>query len=428
MLFRYLKKLNQACTTETEISKSQYLTFAMYGLINTIIPYLLWSYNLKDQLTIILQVMGSIFCFLLLFFQDWKPAFKEYFPVYWYLSLLYCLPFLSTYMLLNNTFSIGWTINSILSLFLLSMLTDWLRFLILLGVGIISGWLTYLIYNGYIDKGFWDNNNHIFLGYTYLSSVIIGGFFARKKDIYTREKEEYLKLLSSSIAHELRTPLLSISMGLKAIKEEFHIFLDTRCPEHKVVFQMSDTGQKTFQKINYILNNMEKINNESFTIIDMFLIKTKANINREETNKFSMQYCIKRALEEYPLTEYEKKLIVWDKEEDFYFKGNEILIVHVLFNLLKNSIYCIKEVNKGKIYISLFSMKNLNVLVFKDTGKGISKESINHIFQKFYSRTKYGTGIGLSFCKMVMEALGGEIRCKSQEGKFTEFRLYFPKC
>lgn len=73
-------------------------------------------------------------------------------------------------------------------------------------------------------------------------------------------------------------------------------------------------------------------------------------------------------------------------------------------------------------------MKNLNILIFKDTGKGISKENISHIFRKFYSRTKYGTGIGLSFCKMVMESLGGEIKCKSQEGKFTEFRLCFPKC
>lgn len=428
MLIKYLSKLNRVCTTETEISRSQYLTFAIYGLINTIIPYLLWSYNLKDQLTIVLQIMGSTLCFLLLFFQDWKPDFKEYLPVYWYISLLYCLPFLSTYMLLNNAFSTGWTINSILSLFLLSMLTDWSKFLILLGVGIVFGWLTYLAYNGYIDKGFWENNNHIFLGYTYLSSVIIGGVFARKKDIYIREKEEYLKLLSSSIAHELRTPLLSISMGIKALRKEFHALLGSRYSEHNVDFQISEKDKETFHKLTYILNSLEKINNESFTIIDMFLVKTRANLSREEINKFSMQYCIKRALEEYPLTEYEKKLIVWNKEEDFYFKGNEILMVHVLFNLLKNSIYCIKEVNKGKIYISLYTMKNLNILIFKDTGKGISKENISHIFRKFYSRTKYGTGIGLSFCKMVMESLGGEIKCKSQEGKFTEFRLCFPKC
>lgn len=428
MLIKYLNKLNQACTTETEIHQSQYLIFAIYGLFNTIIPYLLWSYNLKDQLTIILQVIGSILCFLLLFFQDWKPAYKEYFPVYWYLSLLYCLPFLSTYMLLNNSFSTGWTINSILSLFLLSMLTDWLRFLIMLGIGIVLGWLTYFAYNGYIDKGFWENDNYIFLGYTYLSSVIIGGVFARKKDIFTREKEEYLKLLSTSIAHELRTPLLSISMGIKAVREEFHVLLGDRCPEHNVDVQMSEAGRKTLHKLNYILNNLEKINNESFTIIDMFLVKTKANVNREAVTKVSIQFCIKRALEEYPLTEYEKKLILWNKEGDFYFEGNEIMMVHVLFNLLKNSIFYIKEVNKGNIYISLFSIRRFNVLVFKDTGKGISKDNINHIFQKFYSRTKYGTGVGLSFCKMVIESLGGQIKCKSQEGKFTEFRLYFPKC
>jgi signal transduction histidine kinase len=50
------------------------------------------------------------------------------------------------------------------------------------------------------------------------------------------------------------------------------------------------------------------------------------------------------------------------------------------------------------------------------------------IFERFFTTLESGrgTGIGLSFCKMVMEGLGGEITVDSTEGEFTTFRLLFP--
>lgn len=425
MFIKYIQKINNICLYRTEKNTFQYFAFAIYGLVNTILPYLLWQSS-HDMLSIILHAIASILCFILIFNQDWLPAFKHYINMYWYFTLFYCLPFLSTYTLFNNELSMGWTLNSVLSLFLLAFLVDWLAFLILLGSGVILGWLLYWSHNDFIQIKIWEDYNYIFLIYMYISAIIIGGVFARKKSSYIQEKENHLKLLSGSIAHELRTPLLTTAIGIKAIKDQCNFLVEANSLEQSDENFMSDAVGNKFLAINKVLENLDKINNASFTIIDIFLMKTKNEFNNEKMGTYSMQHCIETALNSYPLTDSEKSFIEWNKENDFSFKGNEVLMMHVLFNLLKNAIYYIKESNKGKIYISLSKTENFNILLFKDTGKGMSKNILDNIFQKFYSKTQYGTGIGLSFCKLVIEAFGGSINCRSKEGSYTEFSMYFP--
>ena len=106
-----------------------------------------------------------------------------------------------------------------------------------------------------------------------------------------------------------------------------------------------------------------------------------------------------------------------------------MLVVHILFNLLKNSLYHIQQSGKGDILVELQIENNASVIKVHDTGPGIPRGRKKHIFDRFYTTTDegLGTGIGLSFCKMVMESLGGSITCDSVEGEYTTFSLYFPK-
>jgi signal transduction histidine kinase len=68
------------------------------------------------------------------------------------------------------------------------------------------------------------------------------------------------------------------------------------------------------------------------------------------------------------------------------------------------------------------------MLCVTDTGSGIPQQALPHIFAPFFStkRTSGGAGMGLTFCKRVMEAFGGSIRCESAEGEYTTFALEFP--
>jgi signal transduction histidine kinase len=57
----------------------------------------------------------------------------------------------------------------------------------------------------------------------------------------------------------------------------------------------------------------------------------------------------------------------------------------------------------------------------------MSSRQLANLFDHFYTTTFMGTGIGLSFCKLVMERFGGDIFCESEEGAYTRFTLLFPK-
>ena len=99
---------------------------------------------------------------------------------------------------------------------------------------------------------------------------------------------------------------------------------------------------------------------------------------------------------------------------------------HVLFNLLKNALYAIESAQKGEITMWVASAEKSNCLYFKDTGKGMDERQLLRLFDHFYTTTYMGTGLGLSFCKLVMLRFGGNISCEAVEDKYTQFMLTFP--
>ncbi|WPX97146.1 ATP-binding protein [Candidatus Bandiella euplotis] len=112
-------------------------------------------------------------------------------------------------------------------------------------------------------------------------------------------------------------------------------------------------------------------------------------------------------------------MIHFNKEHDFDFKGSKHLFKHIIFNLIKNTFY---HAGPGaKIYIWAQS----NCLHFKDLGIGVKREDIGKIFDTDFTKGKFG--IGLHFCKRVMEKMGGTIKCNSEYGEYTEFIMTFCK-
>jgi len=107
---------------------------------------------------------------------------------------------------------------------------------------------------------------------------------------------------------------------------------------------------------------------------------------------------------------------------DFIFKGDENMMIFVIFNPLKHSLYY-----KSKIEIRTEAKPDGNYLYFKDTGPGIEKDKLALIFESiFTSDKKDGTGLGLPFRKRIMTAFDGDIACRSEIGKWTEFEMKFP--
>ena len=106
--------------------------------------------------------------------------------------------------------------------------------------------------------------------------------------------------------------------------------------------------------------------------------------------------------------------------------ADTVQVERVIANLLDNAI---KYTGKGgKISIVLTNRENEILVQITDTGVGISKENIPHIFEAFYrvKRDSKGLGLGLSIVRKIVEANGGKIWVESERGKGSRFSFTLP--
>jgi len=243
----------------------------------------------------------------------------------------------------------------------------------------------------------------------------------------TRHKLEGMTAVSASIAHELRTPLATIAIGAGSFKRYIPPLVDVYKMALAANLPVPELDLRLLEQLKTMPQSLLTEANAGNVFIDMLLQNIRPSLEGSPIQTFAMSTCIKEALARYPFIGNQKELVTWDSLHDFVVRGKESeLIVHVLFNLIKNALFYIADAGKGNIQLWLEPGKPYNQLFFKDTGKGIAPDVLPQIFNRFYSKTRNGAGIGLTYCKMVMENLGGTITCQSELGGYTQFILSFP--
>ena len=118
---------------------------------------------------------------------------------------------------------------------------------------------------------------------------------------------------------------------------------------------------------------------------------------------------------------------------------DEVKMQHIINNLLNNAIKFTESGGKIDVEVEKVNVSNNNQLqiIVKDTGKGISKEALPYIFERFFQvmsktttdssdNTQGGTGIGLSLTKELVEMLGGTITVKSELSWGSLFTVLLP--
>lgn len=399
--------------------------FGIFGAINYPLFYLVWRFIFPtgyDSLG--MRLTATILCIILLLRTYWPKKLEKYLAEYWYLTLLYCLPVFGTFMLLQNYHSSSWLTNSMLTLFLLILVVDWVIFAALVVIGIFLGCALY-----YYDVGnFAGIDNYGALLTNYIFTIMLGMIFSRDNTEFIKVKFKAVTAMGASIAHELRTPLAAIEGSLVGIKRYL--------PDLIASYELAKTAKLPVPSISSFHQDLLKETIDDViaethyanVVIDMLLLKaSQMEIKPGQNELYPVKTCIEDALQRYPLLPIEKNIIHISYEHSFTIKCNKVLFEHVLFNLLKNSLYAIRAAQKGEITIWCDSTSHKHKLHFKDTGLGINKKLKKQLFKQFFTNTLHGTGLGLAFCRAVMTSLGGDIICESEEGVFTEFILIFPR-
>lgn len=409
MIYQYLVK-------QTEDASHQITLFGLVMMINYPLFGVFWkleSFQLSEEF--FLRLIATFFCTLLASNKFWPAKFAPLLPLFWYLTLLFCLPFFFCYLTLLNHGATLWLMNCVSAIFFLLLVTNALSALILLILGVGLAFIYFFHLSNNLFEYIPGSVSLFSLIITYTAAIIIGALFARDREIIQAGRISGMRLLAGSIAHDLRTPLASIHLQAELqqlILEKLNnseVQKDLKASLKKITRGIEMSNQLISMQLNNI--QRDKFDTRSFII-------------------HSMRDLLIKSLEEYPLKESQKSLVKLQCDVDFLVWIDNVAFTNLLWNLLKNSFEFIEETGKGdiSIWISKGDEKDdFNYLHVRDTAKGIYIKNHEKIFDGFYTERKEGTGVGLAYCKLLMEAAGGDIECKGKPDEFAHFIVKFPK-
>lgn len=230
-----------------------------------------------------------------------------------------------------------------------------------------------------------------------------------------QQLDQFKTRLFANINHDFRTPLTLIQGYTKRIGDSRESYL-------------SDSAQQDLQNLQLNAESLTEMTNE---IQDLLLLEeSKLKLNFNQVN----------------LVEYlDRQVRMFSSMADlsgvdllFQSEVSDQLIVHldkkhiekILYNLISNAFRYTAE--GGTIQVKLREANDVAIINVRDTGKGIAKKDIAHVFDRFYQsplneyRSKEGFGIGLAVVKELVLLHGGAITVSSEVGVGTNFEVRLP--
>ncbi|QAA33169.1 HAMP domain-containing sensor histidine kinase [Clostridium manihotivorum] len=225
--------------------------------------------------------------------------------------------------------------------------------------------------------------------------------------------EENRKELIASISHDLKTPITSIKGYIEGIKDG-----------------VADTPDKMEKYVNTILT---KANYMDSLINDLFLY-SKLDLNKEpfKFQKVDMNVYIRDCVEEinFDLDQNKVNLKFNVPDTPTLLNIDVQKVKRAIMNIVENSIKY-KTDERLIIEIILRRYSSNVILEIKDNGRGIPKEALPYIFERFYradtsrETTIGGSGLGLAIAKKIMDEHNGEISVDSEANVGTSIFLSF---
>lgn len=210
----------------------------------------------------------------------------------------------------------------------------------------------------------------------------------------------------SDISHELRTPMTIISGFVEGI-------LDGTIPEEE---------QKKY--LDIVLNEAKRLSR----LVRELLEATRLDQGKIKINKtnFDINRLVSETLIAYEQSLTDKKINVsLDLGEVCFANADRDSIKRVMINLIDNAIKFTPE--EGYVKVKTECVDKKVRVVVENSGEGISKADLRHIWERFYKSDKSrgidkkGVGLGLHIVKTIITQHGGTIFAESKEGEFARF-------
>ncbi len=260
-----------------------------------------------------------------------------------------------------------------------------------------------------------EARKRVLAGLFYANGIILifsaaAGYYLAGRTIDPIEKAlEEQKRFVADASHELRTPLTALKTSLEVA--------------------LRDKKMTTKEARATLESNLEDINSlQSLTNNLLGLARYQEGAAHLSFKKVNLAAVIENASKKIRPLAKKKGVEVELKVKDLTIEADKDSLEEMLLIFLDNGVKFTPE--GGKVFVTTKSDEKYAILEIRDTGVGIAKEDLPHIFDRFYradkSRTTPGFGLGLSLAKRIIEMHQGSVEVSSILDKGTTFTIRLP--
>ena len=225
------------------------------------------------------------------------------------------------------------------------------------------------------------------------------------------------RVFVANASHELRTPLTSIKLRAEALRAGA-----LNDPEVSELFLTEIEGE--IDRLGRMVNDL------------LDLSRLEAGMESEKQDQVDMGLLVKEVCAIFSVRAEQKnvKLEIVSVSNLPMILANEEQLRRVLTNLLDNALKHVTQGGTISIEVQYKKTENRIYILLQNTGRGIDKRHLPHIFERFYrvestlprAYRSPGSGLGLAISKSIVELHGGEISVTSELGKGTTFCIKLP--
>ena len=225
--------------------------------------------------------------------------------------------------------------------------------------------------------------------------------------------DELRREIMANVSHDLKTPLTLIKANAEMVRD--------------ITYK---NDEKRNNNLNVIVDEVDRLNLLVMDILDVSAYQS--NTIALNIENFNLNDLMKTVVSKYKvLMDRDNYKINLNMDNDYLVKADIKRIEQVIYNLINNAINYTGD--DKAININVKNCKKRVLIEIIDTGRGIDKENLRHIWDKYYKidkkyrRVTYGTGLGLSIVKNILELHHFKYGVESKKDKGTKFYFYIDK-
>jgi two-component system CAI-1 autoinducer sensor kinase/phosphatase CqsS len=363
----------------------------------------LWLRLLTSALGITLLVFPSITAR-----PPTKSAAMVFTAIFWI-----TLPWFFSWMYFCNNGNTVW-LASFAAMFLIYYhLTDWRIATLGSASGVLVAWVLFRAVGPHTPglSGEQLATNIVIVAFCWFMALLLGISSSNLR----REQLNYTLGTMGIMAHELRTPLATMSLIGDAVRGE----------ASRAEGGTSETLDKLAARLHALVRNMNhQIDSQIANARLMRLPRHKETV--------SAATVVREAVANYPYrSTRERESVALKIHGDFMFRGSHALFLQVVDNLIKNALRSLAAAKTasqpGDVTIELGMVGRRGRIVVTDRGVGMRADLQARIFEPFFSSDRgTGHGLGLAFCQRAVQTANGSIRVASNLMQGATFTIELP--